>query len=80
MDWEGFRWLLEGIRQRERKNNAGLKPYDLILTFNVLVLRHLDNPADEQNEYQIRDRYSLCRLLGLAPEGRLPDALDLGVP
>jgi len=74
VDWEGFRRLLEKVHQKERKSNAGRKPFDVVLMFRVLVLQHLYNLADDQAEYQIRDRYSFCRFLGLSPEGRVPDA------
>lgn len=74
VDWEGFRPVLEKVHQKERKSNAGRKPFDVVLMFKVLVLQHLYNLADDQTEYQIRDRYSFCRFLGLAPEGRVPDA------
>jgi IS5 family transposase len=42
--------------------------------FKVLVLQHLYNLSDDELEYQVRDRYSFCRFLGLSPEGRIPDA------
>ena len=42
--------------------------------FKVLVLQQMYNLSDDQTEYQIRDRYSFCRFLGLTPEGRIPDA------
>ncbi len=42
--------------------------------FKVLVLQHFYNLGDDQTEYQIRDRYSFCRFLGLTPEGQVPDA------
>jgi IS5 family transposase len=74
VEWEGFRSILERVHQKERKSNAGRKPFDVVLMFKVLVLQHLYNLADEQVEYQIRDRYSFCRFLGLTPEGRVPDA------
>jgi len=79
VDWEAFRPLLERIREKERKSNASRKPYDVILMFKVLVLQHLYNLADEQTEYQIRDRYSFCRFLGLSPEGKVPDARTIWV-
>jgi IS5 family transposase len=47
--------------------------------FKVLVLQHLYNLADEQTEYQIRDRYSFCRFLDLTPEGKVPDARTIWV-
>lgn len=58
-EWEGFRSILERVHQKERKSNAGRKPFDVVLMFKVLVLQHLYKLADEQVEYQIRDRYSL---------------------
>ena len=39
-----------------------------------LVLQHLYNLSDDEVEYQIRDRYSFCRFLGLLPEELIPDA------
>ena len=74
IDWENFRDTLNKIRQKDRKSNAGRKPYDVVLMFKVLVLQHLYNLSDEESEYQIRDRYSFSRFLGLSPEGRIPDA------
>ena len=74
VEWEGFRSIMGRVHQKERKCNAGRKPFDVVLMFKVLVLQHLYNLADEQVEYQIRDRYSFCRFLGLTPEGRVPDA------
>lgn len=42
--------------------------------FKVLVLQTLYNLADEQVEYQIRDRLSFMRFLGLGLEDTAPDA------
>lgn len=74
IDWEYFRSTLNQVRKKERKSNAGRKGFDVILMFKVLVLQHLYNIADDETEYQIRDRYSFCRFLGLSPEGRIPDS------
>ena len=74
IDWEQFRDPLKPIRSGKKKNNAGRKPYDLVLMFKVLVLQHLYNISDDETEYMIRDRYSFCRFLGLAPEDNIPDA------
>ena len=67
IDWENFRYTLEKIRDKERKSQAGRKPYDVILMFKVLVLQHLHHLSDDATEYQIRDRYSFCRFFGLFP-------------
>jgi IS5 family transposase len=42
--------------------------------FKVLVLQTLSTLSDDQTEYQIRDRLSFMRFLGLALEDRVPDA------
>lgn len=53
IEWEHFRSLLSKIHDKERKSNAGRKPYDVVLMFKVLVLQHLYN-----NLYGRADRIS----------------------
>lgn len=75
--WELFRSeLKEAWRQpdKERKSNAGRKPWDEVLMFKVLVLQQLYNLSDDQIEYQIRDRLSFMRFLDLGVEDKVPDA------
>jgi len=74
IDWENFRATLSTIRDKKRKSLAGRKSFDVVLMFKVLVLQHLYNLSDDEIEYQIRDRYSFCRFLGLTPENRIPDS------
>jgi len=74
VDWRTFRPILKKIRNKPRKSNAGRPPFDELLMFKTLVLQSLYNLSDDQVEFQIRDRYSFCRFLGLSPEGRIPDA------
>lgn len=74
VDWRKFRSTLKKIRKKPHKGNAGRPPFDELLMFKALVLQSLYNLSDEQVEFQIRDRYSFCRFLGLSPEGRIPDA------
>ena len=73
VDWEDFRPLLSQIRSKPKKK-MGRPAYDLILMFKILVLQSLYNVSDDEIEFQIRDRYSFCRFLGLLPEDRVPDA------
>ena len=54
-----------------------IKPFDAILMFRMLVLQALNNLSDEQVEYQVRDRLSFSRFLGLAIEDSIPDATTL---
>jgi len=72
--WESFRPLLAQVHEKERKSNAGRKPLDVVLMFKALILQSLYNLADEQVEYQIRDRLSFARFLGLGIEDEVPDA------
>ena len=75
--WEDFRARLSAVWRKpeeERKNAAGRKPWDEIVIFKALVLQALYNLSDDQIEYQIRDRLSFMRVLGLGLEDRVPDA------
>ena len=53
---------------------AGCKPWDAVSMFKAIVLCALYNLSDDQAEYQIRDRLSFLRFLGLGLEDRVPDA------
>ena len=75
--WEEFRSTLERVWRKpeaERKSRAGRKPMDAVLMFKTLVLSALYNLSDDQIEYQVRDRLSFMRFLGLGLEDRVPDA------
>lgn len=72
--WEEFTPVLDRALSKPRKSNAGRKEYERVLMFKILVLQQLHNLSDDQTEFQIRDRYSFCRFLGLNPEDRVPDA------
>ncbi len=67
------------LKQSSKKSNAGRKPFDVVLIFKALVLQHLYNISDDQVEYQIRDRYSFYRFLGLTPSDRVPDAKTIWI-
>jgi len=74
VDWELFRTDLEPVRDKERKSSAGRKPFDVVLMFKVLILQSLYNLSDDQAEFQIRDRLSFMRFLGLSLGDAVPDA------
>ena len=74
IDWEAFRADLDSIHDKARKSNAGAKPIDVVLMFKILVLQQLHNLSDDRIEYQIRDRLSFMRFLGLQLEDKVPDA------
>ena len=74
MNWEQFRRRLEKVRDKERKSLAGRKPFDVIQMFKILILQSLYNLSDDQMEFQIRDRLSFMRFLGLGIGDTVPDA------
>ena len=75
IDFEMFRSRLEeAMVNHNTKSNAGAKQYDVVMMFKVMVLRQYYNLSYEQTEYQIIDRGSFKRSLGLASGDRVPDA------
>lgn len=72
--WEMFRPLLNQVHEKPRKSNAGRKSIDVMLMFKLLILQKLYNISDEELEYQVNDRLSFMRFLGLGLEARVPDA------
>src|SRR3984893_10830609 len=78
--WESFRADIEAVvltPDEMRKSSAGRKPLDAIVMFRMLVLQALNNLSDEQVEYQVRDRLSFTRFLGLGIEDGIPDGTTL---
>jgi transposase, IS5 family len=78
--WESFRGDIETVvltPEDARKSNAGRKPIDAIVMFRMLVLQSLYNLSDEQVEFQVRDRLSFTRFLGLGFEDSIPDGTTL---
>ena len=78
--WETFRGDIEAvvlIADEARKSSAGRKPIDALVLFRMLILQSLYNLSDEQIEYQVRDRLSFTRFLGLGIEASIPDGTTL---
>jgi IS5 family transposase len=74
VDFELFRGELEAALVRSDRAKGGRPPYDAVLMFKILVLQSLYTLSDDQTEYQIRDRFSFLRFLGLALHDPVPDA------
>lgn len=77
VDWNIFRATIEAARRKSRKSNAGRKPYDALVMFKCLILQQLYNLSDEEFEFQLRDRLTFIRFVGLHPEDTTPDANTL---
>jgi len=65
--------FLERVPKAKPKGPGGRKPYDRMLLFKIMVLQQLRNLSDEQTEYQVWDRLSFQRFLGLGLEESVPD-------
>lgn len=74
IDWNLFADLLKETTKKPRKSAAGRKPFDRVMLFKMLVLQRMHNLSDDRLEYQVRDRLSFMRFLGLDLAGVVPDA------
>jgi transposase len=74
VDFELFRADLDAALARGDRSKGGRPPYDPVLMFRVLVLQTLYTLSDDQTEYQVRDRLSFMRFVGLELHDRVPDA------
>jgi IS5 family transposase len=73
IDFEIFREAIEKVFEKPKRSNAGRKQLDVVFMFKILLLQRLYNLSDEQVEFQINDRLSFCRFLGLPLGGTAPD-------
>jgi len=74
VDFELFRPVLDAALARSDRSRGGRLPYDAVLMFKILVLQALYGLSDDACEFQIRDRLSFMRFLGLGLGDRVPDA------
>jgi hypothetical protein len=73
VDFEMFRETLEAkLLNRDKKNNAGAKPFDLVMMFKIIILQRYYGLGDTQIEYQILDRLSFKKFLGLESGDKVP--------
>ena len=80
MPWEMFRADIESVvlpAEESRKSKAGRKPINALVLLRMLVLQSLYNLSDDQIEYQVRDRLSFTRFVGLGIEDGIPDGTTL---
>lgn len=74
VDFEVFRPALKRALRRGPRNKGGRPPFDPVLMFKILVLQALYALSDETTEFQVKDRLSFQRFLGLGLDGTVPDA------
>ncbi len=73
INFEAFRPILEQATLQEPQGKGGRPPFDRVMLFKALVLQKLYGLSDEQLEYQINDRLSFMRFLGLTLADKVPD-------
>lgn len=73
IDFEIFRNDIEKCFEKERKDNSGRKPFDKVMLFKGLILKRLYALSNEDLEFQITDRSSFRRFLGLNENSYSPD-------
>jgi hypothetical protein len=74
VDFEVLRGPLVAALRRSARGKGGRPPFDPVLMFKILVLQALYSLSDEATEFQIKDRLSFQRFLGLGLDGTVPDA------
>lgn len=72
--WEDFRPLIDKAFPVTDPKKGGRPPIDRVMLFKVLVLQRMYNLSDDATEYQILDRHSFCRFLGIYSYEDVPDA------
>lgn len=73
VNFEIFRLELERGLDFSDRSKGGRPPYDAVLIFKILILQSLYNLSDDQAEFQIKDRLSFMRFLGLELCQSVPD-------
>lgn len=65
IDFEQFRFILESATLQDSYAKGGRPPFDRVMLFKALLLQKIYHLSDDQLEYQINDRLSFMRFLGL---------------
>lgn len=77
VDWEAFQGQLDAAFPVRDPKKGGHPPYDRVMMFKIIVLLELYGLSAEAMEYQINDRASFQRFLGLEPQHQVPDATTI---
>jgi IS5 family transposase len=74
INWNKFKEILDAaIPDQTRTSKGGRPPYDKLVLFKICLLQNWYGLSDEQTEYQINDRLSFQRFLGLDLSSKVPD-------
>lgn len=73
IDWEFFREDLEAALAYSEGDRGGRPAFDPVFMFKVLVLQKYHALSEEETEFQILDRMSFQRFLGIGAADKVPD-------
>lgn len=73
IDWESFRKSLEVHLEYAHSKDGGRPPFDPVFMFKVIVLQKYYGLSEEETEFQILDRFSFQRFLGMSLSDDVPD-------
>ena len=74
IDFEQFRLILEEATLQDSYAKGGRPPFDRVMLFKALLLQKIYHLSDDQLEFQINDRISFMRFLGIQLSDKVPDA------
>ena len=76
INWNIFKAPLDSAFSEDLKDSSkgGRPAFDKLLMFKALIIQGLYNLSDDQLEYQIVDRSSFKRFLGLKKSDKVPDS------
>lgn len=73
IDFKALAAEVDRAAPRPGRERGGRPPFPTELMVRALILQHLYNLSDEQMEYQVLDRLSFQRFLGLRRSSQVPD-------
>ncbi|MCL1802350.1 MAG: transposase [Eubacteriaceae bacterium] len=76
IDFEAFRPLLNSVFGFVPGRN-GYPGYDFIMVLKIIVLQHLYSIPDDQIEFELYDRLSFARFIGLSQNGNAPSETEM---
>ncbi len=74
VNWDIFVPVLNTAIPRPTYEKGGRPPFSNLLMLKILIIKRMYNLSHDQTEYQINDRISFMRFLGLGMGDRIPDA------
>jgi IS5 family transposase len=79
IDFEQFRPIIEATGSKKNKDpkKGGRPPFDAILMWKMVLLQEWYGISNDAVEYQVNDRLSFQRFLGLGLDDKVPDANTL---